>query len=35
MKLLRWIEGVTRLDPVKSVVIRERVRQESVLNAVK
>ena len=35
MKVLRRIEGVTRLDRMRNVDIREKLRQESVLDAVK
>ena len=35
MNVLRRIEGASRLDMVRNVDIREKLRQESVLNMVK
>ena len=34
MRVLRWIEGVSRLDRIKNVDLRGRLRQEGVLDLV-
>ena len=34
MKVLRWIEGVTRLDRIRNVDLRGRLRQEGNLDLV-
>ena len=32
MRVLRWIEGVSRLERIRNVDLRGRLRQEGVLN---